>query len=306
MIFILISFFRQNISAAAVIILSITLEEQDRRDVLIVYGEILFAENLIIGFVLLCITAGIFKINFSDRYVKLRLVAGSILCGIFSLTIFLPVKMPAAIAMEAAFAFTVCAVVLGREKLWKKALTFILVTYFAGGVTMALLLATQNDGLYNISGIYTGDMKAGMLALFIGATFFVSKQIIKTVYNKRFYQEHIFNVIISIGGYEEEAKAFLDTGNGLREPISGRNVAVASDSLWEKFEKIGAVTPERVCLIPYESIGVRGILMAVRTDSIKVEKRVLKKCIIAKGDDNLSIGDGEADGCSLLLSKGMT
>lgn len=273
---------------------------------MIVYGEILFAENLIIGSALLYITAGIFKLNFAGKFAKLRLAAGSILCGIFSLTVFLPVKVPVDVIMEAAFAFMVCAAALGREKLWKKAITFILVTYFTGGVTMALLLATKNDGLYNISGIYTGDMKAGMLAVFIGVTFFASKQIIKTVYNKRFYQEHIFDVTISIGSYEEEARAFLDTGNGLRDPISGRNVAVSSDTLWGKFEKAGAVTPDRVCLIPYESIGASGILMAVRTDNIKVEKRVLKKCIIAKGDDNFSIGDGEADGCSLLLSKGMT
>lgn len=228
------------------------------------------------------------------------------MCGLFSMTIFMPLKMPVNLIMEGAFSLMACAVVFGRQKLWKKALTFILVTYFMGGITMALLMATGNDGLYNVSGIYTGDMKAGLLALFIGVSFFTSKQIIKAVYNKKFYHEHIFNVKVTAGDYTEEVKAFWDTGNGLRDPVSGRNVAVASEKMWEKLEAAGAVSPERICLIPYESIGAKGLLMAVRTDYVNVGGRALKKCIIARGDDNFSIGDGESDGCSLLLSKDMT
>lgn len=272
---------------------------------MIVYGEILFAENMIIGGVLLYITCEIHGLGASGHMQRLRMLAGSLMCGLFSLTVFLPVRTFLALLMEGAFAACVCCVSFGREKLWQRALTFLLVTYFMGGMTMGLLLLTHHSGMYTAVGIYTGDMKASMLALFIGIALFTAKQVIKTIASKKFYRQHIYQVRLLSGKNEIEAEAFLDTGNGLHDPVSGRPVAVAGRTLWQRMEAQGFLRQERYCAIPYEAVGSSGILDAVRIDVLYIEQRRIKGCIIAKSDGAADLGEKDAAGCEMLLCRDM-
>lgn len=128
---------------------------EKKRCMMTVYGDILFAENFIIGCALIYITAEVFGADLHGRTAKLRLAAGGVMCGLFAMLIFLPVRMPLTVVLEAGFAFAVSVVVFGVKGAWKKALVLILVTYFMGGVTMGLLLVTGNTGMYAATGIYT-------------------------------------------------------------------------------------------------------------------------------------------------------
>ncbi len=74
-----------------------------------------------------------------------------------------------------------------------------------------------------------------------------------------------FLVKIRIGSWEQTIEAFLDTGNGLRDPVSGKSVAVASSLLWQKLKEEGVITADRFRMIPYSAVGGSGLLPAVRT-----------------------------------------
>ena len=100
----------------------------------------------------------------------------------------------------------------------------ILVTYFMGGLTMGLLLITDNTGIYTAAGIYTGDMKAALLALFIAVCSFTARQVVKTVRARKFYGEHVFAVRICIGREVFEAQGF-----SIRETSLG---ILSAESLW--------------------------------------------------------------------------
>jgi stage II sporulation protein GA (sporulation sigma-E factor processing peptidase) len=59
-------------------------------------------------------------------------------------------------------------------------------------------------------------------------------------------------------------KGFVDTGNFLRDPISGRPVCVTTKQVMER------LTPEETqfCLVPYRGVGKEGGLLAgIRPDS---------------------------------------
>lgn len=278
-----------------------------------VYGEILFAENAVMGGVILYITALISEKLFGSRgYVfsgkgKIKIALGSVMCGAFSFVIFIPAVMELAAAAEAGFAFFVCFLVLGKNILWKKVIVFILVTYSMGGITMALLLITKNSGMYTMTGIYTGDMKAGMLALFTGISLFAAKKTVEAVSRRKFYREHVFDAVIHIENMVFDVKAFLDTGNSLKEPVRGLSVAVASDELWKRLETSGAVKLERICVIPYETVKSRGIFEAVRIDYMMLNGRKCSRCAVAKGDGDFKVTDRMETGieCGLLLSRDM-
>lgn len=275
---------------------------------MVVYGEVLFLENLITGSVLLYMTALLFRIELRSRKGILRLLGGSILCGMFAFVLFLPVQMPWNILLECGFAALVCLVVFGRQKLLMRAAAFAAMTCFLGGMTMALLLAFGHTGMYAPGGIYTGDLKAGILALFLGASVYAVRRILKVAGKVRFYQEHVFSIRIRIGSWETHVEGFLDTGNGLRDPVSGKSVAVASSALWSRLEHGGAVTEERFRMIPYQTVGAQGLLPAVRTDFLELNGRRLKDVLLAGAGEDLTIpadGSSERDGCCVLLSRDM-
>ena len=277
---------------------------------MIVYGDVLFVENFITGGVLLYLTAVVFRVDLHEGSRMLRLVLGSTLCGGFSLVIFLPVRMPWNILMEAGFAVLVCLVVLGRRRLAVRAAAFTLLTCFLGGITMALLLAFGHTGMYAPGGIYTGDLKAGALALFLGASVFAARKIISVVDHMKFYREHVFVVRIRIGDWEQEVRGFLDTGNGLRDPISGKSVAVASSALWEHLECSGVISPERFRMIPYSAVGSCGLLPAVRTDALEFAGgRHCGVFLAGAGDELKTLGGSFAEEAGeepcVLLSRDM-
>lgn len=285
---------------------------------MIVYGELLIIENMVIGAVLLSITGRIcggsnFTSNKTGRqtnrlYTMFRLALASAMCGIFSLVIFLDAKPPLMLLMEAFFALAVCLVAFGKEQRdktagcsgrrmlllipWRRSLVFVLVTYFMGGITMGLLLVTRHRGIYTAVGIYTGDMKAAMLALFIWLGYMTAIQVIKTVRKRKLYTEHSYEVRIVCMGAGITAKAFLDTGNRLKEPLSGRPVAIASEDLWEKMQSCGALHEERFSLVPYETVGSKGVLEAIRTDYIDIGGRRIKGSFIARKSGHFLIGNG--------------
>ena len=54
----------------------------------------------------------------------------------------------------------------------------------------------KRQGIYTVTGIYTGDMKAALLAVFICSGYATLMQIIRTVKRSRLYAEHSCQVRI--------------------------------------------------------------------------------------------------------------
>ncbi len=298
---------------------------------MIVYGEMLVVENAIIGAVLLYITGRICGVSDGVRFRRARFAAGSLICGFFSLSIFLDAGALMMITMELLFSIVVCALTFGRRKKpektafpmsliaampWKAALVFILVTCFMGGITMMLLMLSGKQGIYAATGIYTGDMKAALLAVFICSGYATLMQIIRTVKRSRLYAEHSCQVRIVCCGRQLTAGAFLDTGSHLREPVTGRPVAIASEAMWRRlqesmiFDEKGGedIMQLRFAMIPYEAVGISGVLEAVRVDSLETASGRIRGCYIAGSDGSFIIagaGKGKDEECELLLSAEM-
>lgn len=293
---------------------------QRKADHVIIYGDILIAENMVIGGVIMYITAEIHRRWHPDRFFICRFAAGCVMCGLFSLTVFMHAGVPAKMAAEACFALLLCLAVFGKHKLAVVSATFVLVTYFMGGFTMGLLLLTENSGVYTGTGIYTGDMKAGILAIFTALFTVTAKRAVILVRRNRFSEEHVFDVELIIGEIRIRTSGFVDTGNQLRDPVSGKPVAVADSSVWKKLSEAGAMAGERMCLIPYETVDGSGLMYGVRSDRIRMYRRPegslmdetakggsgpaadVRGCIIAQGKGSFDFDrDHGGTGCSLLL-----
>ena len=118
-------------------------------------------------------------------------------------------------------------------------------------------------------------------------------------------------VTISINGHRQQITALHDTGNTLRDPLNGRPVLVSEQSAlldsWpadirniltsaipaeEKMAKlynsgVGAV----FTLLPFRSVGVSsGLLLATRSDYIKIGKSTHRRALIALSQTPVSDG----------------
>lgn len=111
---------------------------------------------------------------------------------------------------------------------------------------------------------------------------------------------------IVIGGKNFETGGFVDTGNHLTDPVSGKPAAVAQESLWCRLDNAGVMMPERMGVIPYEGINGGGLMISVRTDYVEIRERRIRGAVIARGTEKLDMDGRDAQHCELLLSKYMT
>ncbi len=78
----------------------------------------------------------------------------------------------------------------------------------------------------------------------------------------------LYHVSFLYRGKKHELVALLDTGNDLREPVSGKAVCIAEESsiLWNILEE-----KEGVYMIPYHAVGTdAGLLPAVKVHQVKI------------------------------------
>ena len=83
-------------------------------------------------------------------------------------------------------------------------------------------------------------------------------------------KENPFCTVILQGESEElQVMALIDTGNGLREPVSGRSVSILEEEVFQKMKE--HLLPEKMKVIPYHSVGkAHGIMMGMEVSNIKI------------------------------------
>lgn len=113
-------------------------------------------------------------------------------------------------------------------------------------------------------------------------------------------------VNISLGNKKISLSALVDTGNSLRDPISGRSVLVVdAEAAWKLLEldeqallhPVETMVSGKIRglrLIPYTSVGQQGgILLGVVADSVKLDGRQTD-CVIAFAPNRLGQGRYQA------------
>ena len=120
-------------------------------------------------------------------------------------------------------------------------------------------------------------------------------------------------VTISMGGRTQTVTALHDTGNTLRDPVSGCPALVlerqAADGLWspevaqvlaesaapeEKMARLHRIgCPVRFTLLPFRAVGTAaGLLLAARSDYIEVNGRRYPRTPVALSEQPVSDGGG--------------
>ena len=253
-----------------------------------VYGEYLFAENFIAGMVILSVT-GIWA---GRRTHTGRLVAGALLCAAYSFTIFVSFGIFAELAVKILFSFLITDIVFfGGEKRgdWKRLKTvyirtviiFYTVSFMAGGLAFAVLILTDGQGACGSGGVYIADASYFKIMIALALSYFAGRGIYGYIAGRIFIDRASVAVEIKNGEKIWQGRGLIDTGNSLKEPISGKPVHIVSR---EVAEAVAAGSMKYV-VIPYKSMGNPcGILYGYRVDEITAGAVKQKRAVIAVSD----------------------
>lgn len=229
-----------------------------------IYLDVVFFINLLYQLGILQITNMLFKLRGSFG----RMLAASALgsaCYCLCIILKLPVmRFPAnlttgmAIGIISVFA---AFYPMGIKKLWEALLTELLLSACLSGILD--LFGKSAKGRYLM-------LTASAALIFLGL--FCIK--VKRLLLERFSEEKsIRRVRLCHKGRFADAYGLIDTGNGLKDPLSGESVIIIQKSIAEKLllkEEIEKQKGYRV--IPYGSIGKkRGILEAFRLEWLEIE-----------------------------------
>jgi len=274
---------------------------------LVIYGEYLFLENFITGIFITYFTVKICG-GGKENHFYLRLFVCGLLCGLYAFTMF---TRPAGVwtfLQKVCFVLIVSRTAFGKTSvkgLAAKGFLFFAVTVLYGGITLAFLTGFGWEGLSGRGGVYlpfatyltvTAAAAAAALGVWFLADFIrVRRQEMRTA----------VDVTICMGEEKISLRGFIDSGNFLTEPLTGKPVAVARASAVEKL-----LGPEhdwscRYTAIPFRAVGTeKGILDGYRTDQMVVGGKIIKKPVLAVCRD-VDFLTGRNDRGQILLPESM-
>lgn len=273
-----------------------------------VYADVLVALNILFTYLILVCVRLTFKIATN----KWGIAIASVLGGISSLIIFaenMPLIWSVLYKIAVACIVTAIAFLPDRLQLFIKVLlAFTGITFLFGGVIYAFEITMRPENILYINGTVYFDMDIKYLVgcifvvygVFLAFNYFLSRKI----FGNDTYQVKIFfrNVCV-------ETTGIIDTGNNLKEGISGRPVIVGELSAlaplftYEEimFFKGGdfTIVPEglktKIRLIPCKSVAGESLLPCIIPDKIElnIKKRKLTTDFVALALCNKKLSSGE-------------
>ena len=260
-----------------------------------IYLDVVLLENLCMNYIILFATGYIMKLKMKHW----KLILSALLGGIYAVISYLEIlplysSIPMKILLSALMVYIAFSA-KSIKILSKQLVLFYLTSFVFGGCAFALLYFIRPQDIFMHNGVYVGTypVKIALLGGIVGfIVTYIAFKIVKTKLSKK---DMIHSICIKIGGKELNVKAMLDTGNLLKEPITGIPVVVVEKeklysilpaNLLDHIEEfIGGDGTKRIenleekayltklRLIPFSSIGTHnGLMLGLKADEVTITK----------------------------------
>ncbi len=230
---------------------------------MVLYMDILFTVNWVIDFLLLHATARLLRLP----HRRGRTVAGAAVGAFTCCAVLLPpMHAGLAVVYKAVAALLTVWVAFGRQSLWKRCGVMFLLSAATAGAAVAVWWLFAPAGLAVVNGVVYMNISPLWL---IGCTAaaYVLLRLYDRVVTRRDAAGHSYQLRLLHCGKVITLPAMYDSGNALQEPFSGAAVAVVpyravSELLSPAWNPAYPTPPPGARLIPYTSVGGRGVLAA--------------------------------------------
>lgn len=255
-----------------------------------IYLDIIFLENLCMNYIILYATTIITKTGPKP----MRLFIGSFIGTIYSIVVVLNIlEMYSNIIFKILVSIVMVYISLetkNAKMLIKDLLIFYLTSFTFGGVTLALLYFIKPENIIMKNGVYIGTYPIKM-ALLGGILGYIIITAAFSIIKRKISRKATYcNIEVSINSKTTSLKALLDTGNFLKEPITGTPVVIIESNVLKDIlpkEIVENIKPiidgkigldselyellPRMRVIPFSSLGKQnGMLLGIKADYINV------------------------------------
>lgn len=257
-----------------------------------IYIDIIIVENLIMNYIIIYATGLISKSKISH----LRIFFASTIGAIYAITEYIS-KLNIYSNMLVKIVLSVIMVFVAFypqdiKKMCKQLVLFYLTTFTFGGVATYLIYVLKPQDIIIKNGMYVGTYV--LKIIFIGAIVGTIILIIafKFAKNKITRKDMICKIKIKLNGKEVVLDTMVDTGNMLKEPLTGNSVVIVEKtSLYDLIpkeilnntesilggdfkeipEKIKNEYISRLKIIPFSSLGKQnGMLIGIKPEKLEV------------------------------------
>lgn len=275
----------------------------------VVYLDSVFLLNGVMDYLLLTATAHLAGI----RLRRGRYLLGALAGGLYAAAVFLPgMAFLADTPVKLAAGVLLALVAFGGEaRLLRLTLLLFGVSCALAGCVLGLGLLA-GGGVPMVNGIFYTDVSIRVLLISAAAAYGVLTVVFRAS-ARNGMEGYLLPVRVCLGGRTAELTALWDTGNGLRDPLSGQGALVAAggalDGLFspqvrrllpregvpfpaDRLEELHRAAPElRLRLVPYRSVGTAGgLLLAVASDWTEIEGRRYPGLLVALAPGALGTG----------------
>lgn len=259
-----------------------------------IYIDVVIAENLIMNSIILYATGMITKAKINH----IRILLGSLIGAIYSVFAYIStLQIYSNIIIKFILSIIIVYIAFNPQNtktMGKNLLLFYLTSFVFGGAAFAFIYIIKPQEILMKNGLFLGTypIKTVFLGAIIGFIIIITAfKIVKTKISKK---DMFCEVIIILNKKEITLKTMIDTGNLLKEPITGNPVIVVEhtalydilpkeilDNLenilggdFEKIEeKIKQEYRSKLKLIPYSSLGKQnGMLLGIKAEKVKIQK----------------------------------
>ncbi len=253
-----------------------------------IYIDIVLLENLLMNYIILLGTGYIIKAKIKH----IKLIISSFIGAIYALLAYMEI-FPIYANFITKMLLAICMIYIGFNPkkikgLIKELIVFFLVSFSLGGCAFALLYMIKPQEIFVKNGVYIGvyPLKIALLGGITGFIItYISFKVVKNHINKN---EIIYTAIIKIEEKKLEIKVLLDTGNMLKDPITGDTVIIVEkeklyeilpiellndiDDFFEINNKIIKNEYQtRLRIIPFTSVGKRnGMMVGIKADYVSI------------------------------------
>jgi len=256
-----------------------------------VYIDVLFFVNTVMDFLILMIVDRVRRQGASKKRMLLGAAIGGVIACVLAV-----VRLPMILSFFIAYvltAFLIIRIVFGKQKkgtLVLNVIYLLFITFMLGGAISSIYTYTKAG--YYIRMILAGDSSMrGITLLILAAAIILSGLLLyrKTRREKK-DESNIYPIMMKVNEEAVNCNAFLDTGNGLRDPVFGTPVIlVEKNLLGDIYERIKEKRPELIRVIPYRSVGkAEGLLMGLKLDELIImngEEKISNRSVIAALSD---------------------
>ena len=279
-----------------------------------VYLDIIFLENLCMNYIILFATGYIMKLKIK----QVRIILSSAFGSLYVVLVYLQNSIILSnIIVKVMLSIVMILIAFYPKKIkifFKEIILFYLVSFVFGGCAFFLLYFIKPQNVLIRNGVYVGRYPI-QIAILGGIVGFTITQIAFKLVKGKITKKDIFTEIcILLNEKKTYVKALVDTGNMLKDPISGMPViVVCKNMLYTVFpEKIldnleniinGKLSEDilineqefisKFRMIPFSSLGTQnGLLLGIKVDKVEVffdeNKETVENVIVAIYDKNLS------------------